>query len=710
MAQNTRCSALLFLPLIVLFTAALPALAQVSQSSNRDAVIAAQTSQAESAGNSAQVPVLHFQAVQHGVPWREPTASGPIGFAAPAGAHLSYFGGPVISNVHVVQVLYGSGSYNAQVAGTSTPSMGNFYRDISISGFITLLNQYSTTFSGGTNQTIGNGTFDGLFQIVPSPGNNGSTISDVQIQSELLSQISAGNLPAPVFDAGGNVNTLYMLFFPPGKTITEGGSTSCVPGGFCAYHGTTSSTFNSKHLLYGVHPDMQPGSGCANGCGTSATFGNYTSVTSHELAEAISDADVGIATTFAAPLAWYDQNNGEIGDICNGQQGAYLANGTTYTIQLEFSNAQSNCVLPPPSTATAPLALTTAVNPVANTMDVDFIGADGHVHLFWYNGIWNKADLSALTGAQNASSTGGIKAIFNSIANTMEVHYIGSDQHVHTLWYNGTWHTTDLTASTGAPNAASNTSVTASMDSIANTEDVEYIGTDNHVHQLWYNGLWHTTDLTVASGAAANADSRSGINTLMNAIANAMEVHYIGTDHHIYSLFFPLGGGGAWHEVDHTTLEGAPLANTGSPLTSAADTIASTEDLEYVGTDQHIHQLWYNGLWHNNDLTVASGAANLASNGGLHTLVNSIANTMEVHYVGTDQHVYALWYNGAWHSADLTATTGAPPAIAASSLTSSVDTVGNTVDVEYVGADQHIHQLWYNGLWHTTDLTATVGP
>jgi hypothetical protein len=138
-----------------------------------------------------------------------------------------------------------------------------------------------------------------------------------------------------------------MIYFPPGKTITQGGSSSCVGGGFCAYHGTTSTLLNGKNILYGVLPDMQPGSGCATGCGNSTTFGNYTSVTSHELTEAITDADVGIATTFAAPLAWYDMTNGEIGDICNAQQGSYVANGTTYTIQLEFSNAANNCVLPP---------------------------------------------------------------------------------------------------------------------------------------------------------------------------------------------------------------------------------------------------------------------------------------------------------------------------------------------------------------------------
>ena len=45
------------------------------------------------------------------------------------------------------------------------------------------------------------------------------------------------------------------------------------------------------------------------------------------------------------PLAWYDRNNGEIGDICNGQQGTTVGgDGVTYVIQLEFSNAANNCV------------------------------------------------------------------------------------------------------------------------------------------------------------------------------------------------------------------------------------------------------------------------------------------------------------------------------------------------------------------------------
>ena len=330
-----------FLCLLLIFLA-LPMMAQVSQP-NSDTRVAPP---AQASGHSAQpLPVVSLQPLRHGVPWRDPnTTGGIIGFAAPAGAHLTYFGGPIISNVQVVQVLYGSGSYNAQVAGSSSPTMGNFFSDITSTGLISLMQQYNTNISGGTGQIFGNGTFGGLFQIVPSAGNNGSTIDDTQIQAELLAQINGGHLPAPVLDSLGNPNTLYMIYFPPGKTITQGGSSSCVGGGFCAYHGTTSTTLNSKHVLYGVMPDMQAGSGCATGCGTSSVFGNYTSVTSHELVEAMTDADVGIATTFSAPLAWYDQTNGEIGDICNGQQATYVANGTSYVIQLEFSNAANNCV------------------------------------------------------------------------------------------------------------------------------------------------------------------------------------------------------------------------------------------------------------------------------------------------------------------------------------------------------------------------------
>jgi hypothetical protein len=359
MTRNAIHLAWLLLGLAILSAVAtLPALAQVSQSAAAADSSNVQEPQAQAIGNAPHtLNVAPVAATQHGVLQQNPFTSGPIGFSAPAGAHLSYFGGPIITNVQLIQVLYGSGSYEPHVAGTSAPTMGQFFADFtgSGSGLITLLAQYNTNISGGTNQFFGNGTSGGLFQISPSGANNGSTINDAQIQSELLAQINAGNLPAPIIDFSGNPRTLYMIYFPAGKTlINQRGNVSCGSnmGDFCAYHGTTSSLFGGKHVLYGVMPDMQAGSGCEGFgvCGTSTMFGNYTSVSSHELVEAMTDADIGIATSFASPLAWYDRNtNGEIGDLCNQQQTAYTANGTPYTVQLEFSNSANDCVAPPPT-------------------------------------------------------------------------------------------------------------------------------------------------------------------------------------------------------------------------------------------------------------------------------------------------------------------------------------------------------------------------
>src|SRR5262249_49947528 len=63
-------------------------------------------------------------------------------FVHPAGAHLQYFGGRIVSNVQVVQVLYGSGSYIPQVTSTSTPSMATFYQGVLNSPYVDWLTEY----------------------------------------------------------------------------------------------------------------------------------------------------------------------------------------------------------------------------------------------------------------------------------------------------------------------------------------------------------------------------------------------------------------------------------------------------------------------------------------------------------------------------------------------------------------------------------------
>ena len=266
---------------------------------------------------------------------------GPRNTSAPAGAQLAYYGGPVISNVKVESVYWGTGTYLPQTR-PSDPDMPAFFQAVTNSAYFDWLSQYNTTTQSGTrtNQIIGRGGFDRATTITPAPANNGSTIDDSNMQQELAAQLTAGTLPAPQTDGAGHVNSLYALFFPGGKTLTQGGSSGGVAGGFCAYHGTIA--YHGLDVPYMVLPSFTD-AGYQTGCGAApTTFGNFTSVTSHELVESTTDPAVGlVGNTNAPPLAWYDNSNGEIGDICNAQQGTIAG----YVVQLQFSNVDNNCIL-----------------------------------------------------------------------------------------------------------------------------------------------------------------------------------------------------------------------------------------------------------------------------------------------------------------------------------------------------------------------------
>jgi len=326
---------------------------------------------------SAQIPTKLSPAVPAGkdgkpirpvqsAPMRDPSALTSVA----ANAHLTYYGGRVIANVEVHSVNWGA-SVNPELSGGSNAhpnGLAAFYGAVTNSTYMDWLNEYDTAgLNGqdgqpGSNQRIGRGTFGSSVTINPSA--TGSSITDAQIQSELAAQIASGALPQPTTDAGGNVNSIYLINFPQGISITQGGSSSCVQ--FCAYHGTT--VIGGRSVYYGVLPDVYPGSACNSGCGNDPdAFNNSTSVASHELIEAVTDGEVGLGTTVTRPLAWYDSANGEIGDICNASQ----ARVAGFVVQTEWSNLQGACVssgpnAPPPPPVANDFAL--ALSPSSATI------------------------------------------------------------------------------------------------------------------------------------------------------------------------------------------------------------------------------------------------------------------------------------------------------------------------------------------------------
>jgi hypothetical protein len=260
----------------------------------------------------------------------------PAAASAPAGAHLTYYGGPVISHVKVADIIYGPGTYVPQVTSTSAPSFSSFFAQITNSRYLDWLTEYDTP-----SQTIGRGTFIGQYTIAPA--SLATTVDDTTIQSELKIQIAAGHVPYP------DGNTVYFLFFPQNVTITiadGNGGTAASGQQFCSYHRSFVLTA-ALNVRYAVMPDFNTG-GLSAGCGGAVgLFNNMTAVASNELLNAITDPDVALATTYAAPMAWYDNSTlgGEIAILCNAQQSIVQGgDGFDYTVNQGFSNLYNNCI------------------------------------------------------------------------------------------------------------------------------------------------------------------------------------------------------------------------------------------------------------------------------------------------------------------------------------------------------------------------------
>jgi len=249
---------------------------------------------------------------------------------ARAASTIEYFGGPVIAQVNVITVFWGAGQAAATLSG-----IGPFLQSLAGSTYQSQLDQYSTAgltgVSGhaGSNQTISTGTYGGQFTITPA--NKSLRLTDKAIQKELLAQIAAGHLPKQ------SLNNLYMIYFPANITISLGGSTSCVA--FGAYHSATSATATPGNVFYGVMP------ACSGG------FTFLTLASSHEFAEAVSDAIPTPGSHPKYPQAWNTSGGSEIGDLCEGNNTTLTTGTKTYTVQEVFDKATNACAT---GTFTAP--------------------------------------------------------------------------------------------------------------------------------------------------------------------------------------------------------------------------------------------------------------------------------------------------------------------------------------------------------------------
>ncbi|HEY1585274.1 MAG TPA: IPT/TIG domain-containing protein, partial [Polyangia bacterium] len=293
---------------------------------------------------------------------------------------LTYRNGPMLQSTQIYAVFWGPAVNPSVVSGVP-----GFYSGITAaaSPINSLLAQYNIN-----SMTIGTGTYSGSIADDDAPIPSSGVITDEMIEAEGARLVDTGKVPA---EDGHNI---LMFYFPPGVAIDQGGGTmSCQV--FCAYHSTF--TRNGNNFYYGVIPDQNSG-GCEQGCGLTTDAVNTTySTSSHELIEAITDGAVGVND-----LAWYDDNFGEIGDVCIEWDG--MSNG--YYVQSEWSNSDHACT---DHSATTNAAIDVKYDDTVTT-------TPGSNATFAITSSGNATGALTLTAADLFTGTGGFTASFSPAA------------------------------------------------------------------------------------------------------------------------------------------------------------------------------------------------------------------------------------------------------------------------------------------------------
>jgi hypothetical protein len=347
-----------------------------------------------------------------------------------------------------------------------------------------------------------------------------------------------------------------------------------------------------------------------------------------------------------------------------------------------------------------------------DSQHVFFIGTDKYVHELDIaaGGIWHDNDLTTLAGAVPPIPTSALAGFLLGPLlgpNSKHLYFIGTDNHVYELYFTaGTdWVFNDLTSLARAKQPTP-TSALAGHGFGDDSKHVFFIAIDNHVHELFIDGggRWADNDLTTLAGVGAKPP------TLTSALAshllgdNSQHVFFIGTDNHVHELFID---GGTWADNDLTALAGAVSPTPTSALTSYRLLGDDSQHVFFIGTDNHVHELFIAGAgWHDNNLTTLAGAVPPTPTTHLtgYPLGN---NSQHVFFIGTDNHVHELDIAGAgWHDHDLTTLAGAVPPKPATALTGYALS-DNSKHVFFIGTDDHVHELLFAGAdWLDNDLTA----
>jgi hypothetical protein len=332
---------------------------------------------------------------------------------------VSFFGGNVLPQVQA-QALYLGNEFASAPANAEPAALDSSLRDLAGGPYMQALARAGYHVGPGTAVA---GAID------PTSLTVGSTISDAFIQGRLQADVSSGLLQAP------NANTLYVVYVEPDVAVNLGGGQGTTQQGILGYH-TAFLGANGAPIRYAVV--VSPGGAAHNSVLPEATtaLDQLTAVTSHELAEAVTDPDIA-SNVNNGRLGWFDPQRGEIGDVVENNPNAFVRLNGRLVQEVADQNDQllSIFTTPPSNLIGTTTTLQARVNPTSPSSPptVTFtaiinpasgsVAPGGTVKLLVNGRVLGSATVRVVNGVAEATFT---VAFFGSGQFTFSAQYVGS--------------------------------------------------------------------------------------------------------------------------------------------------------------------------------------------------------------------------------------------------------------------------------------------
>jgi hypothetical protein len=332
---------------------------------------------------------------------------------------VSFFGGNLLPQVQA-QALYLGNQFTSAPANAETATLDAFLKDLTGGPYMQALARAG--YNVGPGSAVA-GAVD------PTSLTAGSTISDAFIRARLQADVNSGLLQAP------NANTLYVVYVAPDVAVNLGLGQGTTQQGILGFH-TAFVGANGAPIRYAVV--VSPGGAAHNSVLPEArtALDQLSAVTSHELAEAVTDPDVN-SNVNNGRLGFFDTQRGEIGDITENNPNAFVRLNGNLVQEVADRNDQLLPIFaaPPSNLIGTTTALLAHVNPSSpfSPPTVTFtaiispasgaVEPDGTVKLIVNGRVLGSATVHVVNGVAEATFT---VAFFGRGSFNFSAQYLGS--------------------------------------------------------------------------------------------------------------------------------------------------------------------------------------------------------------------------------------------------------------------------------------------